>query len=1778
MNNFTNLSKITTLSLVLLLFSFNYAKAQYCTPKFFFDWSDTGIIKVSTSGAVINLNNSSLQNPNGYGDYSATHSVTAIAGTDFTLSVTYQSCWMRVSVWIDSNNNFAFEDSERVIALDAVFSSQSGQITAPSQPGSYRIRVMGTCDEGDLLDNPCIANGYEGEAEDYTLIVVTQNPCSGTPSAGSITVNPSKENAGNTYTVSATGQSLIDFDYTYQWRSNTNGSGWVNVGVATTTYADLVQTANPTAGTIVEYRLVITCTNSGLSDTSNVVPFLTHKKYCFPQNPLNSNTGGLSNTARWIDDFTTSGGIVNISNLSTGRSPNGYADYSATHQAMFNATDNVDFNVNVKKGSGFTPWNFGIWVDWNNDGNLDLSERVYISPSLILSNTLTTSGSFEIPPGTPQGMYRMRIIEAINNPLDETCLIAAPSGADVEDYSLVVVSSACLPPIQLNSTPNSLTNTTLSWEAVGNETNFEVQWGDEYFALGTGTTINGITTNSTDINTITDKVYEFYVRTDCGSGNYSAWVGPFKFYTGYCIPEYLALAYSITNFEITGVATNLINAPGVSDFYDPASVYSNFSNLYADAYENTTLSYNLKSNLSGQVRINIWVDWNKNGVFETDEILSNVVSSTTHFQFYPNGYNGTLTLPSTITPGDYRLRVKMVWYVNNQPVNVDPCAAYSNAQTQDYTLRIVPTPCVVSIPDANFKAYLVGNTAINTNGDTEIQCSEATAFTGTINCSNQNIANLTGIEAFVNITELRCHQNQLTSLDVSNNVNITTLRCYTNQLTTLDVSNNVNLTRLYCQDNQLTTLDVSSNDLEYLWCYDNQLTSLNVSNNTTMERLLCYDNQLTTLDVSDLTVLLRLETANNQLTSLNISSNTSLNRLECNNNELTSLNLKNGNNLNFVTLDAKNNPNLACIEVDDVAYSNISWADKKDAWASFSEDCGYTQPCVVNIPDANFKAYLVGNTAINTNGDTEIQCDEATAFAGTISCTGQNIADLSGIEAFVNITQLSCQNNQLTSLDLSNNTALTNISCQNNQLSSLNVSNNIALTQLQCQSNQLTSLDLSNNTALTNLSCAVNNLTNLDLSNNTALTSIICSTNNLTSLDLSNNTALTQLRCPSNQLTSLDLSNNTALTEVTCNSNQLTSLDVSSNSALSWFRCQGNQLTSLNLKNGNNTNINTLFFNLTNNPNLSCIEVDDVAYSNANWSSYKDATASFSEDCSACIVTISDANFKNALLTHTPVIDTNNDGEIQCDEATAFTGLLNVSAKGIADLTGIEAFVNITGLNCSLNQLTSLNVGNNTALTTLNCNGIASFFNQIAALDVSNNTALTELQCEGNLLSSLNVSNNTALTKLWCGGNQLTALDVSSNTALTEFRCFQNQLTALDLSNNTALTILNCNENQLTSLDVSSNTALTELRCIDNQLTTLNVSNNTALLQLWCGENQVTSLDVSNNTALVWLICPDNQLTSLDTSNNAVLEYLICNENQITSLDVSNNTALKGVECIDNQLTSLNVKNGNNSNFLFFGATDNPNLYCIEVDNVAYSNVTWANFKDATACFSDVACITPTFDLPASVCQGVTAPVLPALSGNIVSGSWSPATIDTSNINTQTYTFTPTLCANPYQIEISVVATPDAPTGEANQTFNAGQTLADLVVNGTNLVWSSSSTFSDTLSDSEPLVNGMTYYVRSENGNCQSDFLAITVTLTVNVSDFDVFGFSYYPNPVNDILHFSSNQPIENVVVSNMLGQQIKTNLNSDKTSLDLSNLPSGNYLVKITIEGVAKMIKVVKR
>nr|WP_315141392.1 T9SS type A sorting domain-containing protein [uncultured Flavobacterium sp.] len=122
-----------------------------------------------------------------------------------------------------------------------------------------------------------------------------------------------------------------------------------------------------------------------------------------------------------------------------------------------------------------------------------------------------------------------------------------------------------------------------------------------------------------------------------------------------------------------------------------------------------------------------------------------------------------------------------------------------------------------------------------------------------------------------------------------------------------------------------------------------------------------------------------------------------------------------------------------------------------------------------------------------------------------------------------------------------------------------------------------------------------------------------CGINSLTKLDITKNLKLTELYCHFNYLTSLDVSKNLLLTIIQANKNNLQSFVVSNNKVLSELNVKDNLLTSLNLKNGYNNK--ALYYLTKGNPNLTCIQVDSKTYADTNWSSSKDATASYSESC-----------------------------------------------------------------------------------------------------------------------------------------------------------------------------------------------------------------------------------------------------------------------------------------------------------------------------------------------------------------------------------------------------------------------------------------------------------------------------------------------------------------------------------------------------------------------------------
>jgi hypothetical protein len=269
----------------------------------------------------------------------------------------------------------------------------------------------------------------------------------------------------------------------------------------------------------------------------------------------------------------------------------------------------------------------------------------------------------------------------------------------------------------------------------------------------------------------------------------------------------------------------------------------------------------------------------------------------------------------------------------------------------------------------------------------------------------------------------------------------------------------------------------------------------------------------------------------------------------------------------------------------------------------------------VSIPDANFKAALVASVSINTNADGEIQLSEAITYTGAIRVNSLSISSLTGIQAFTSITGLTCSGNQITSL---------------------NVSSNPALTYIYCDHNQLTSLVLTGANSLDYLYCGFNQLTSLNASSNPALATLYCWNNQLTGINVSGVTALAELYCHHNQLTGLNLSSSTVLDKLWANDNPLTGLDLSANSNLTWLQCGNSPLSSLNIQNGNNSNLTQ--FNLTNAPNLSCIQVDNASYMNSHWPGGKDASASFNTDCASTAIDPLTNNTRELLVYPNPSV------------------------------------------------------------------------------------------------------------------------------------------------------------------------------------------------------------------------------------------------------------------------------------------------------------------------------------------------------------------------------------------------------------------------------------------------------------------------------------------------------------------------------------------------------------
>ena len=321
--------------------------------------------------------------------------------------------------------------------------------------------------------------------------------------------------------------------------------------------------------------------------------------------------------------------------------------------------------------------------------------------------------------------------------------------------------------------------------------------------------------------------------------------------------------------------------------------------------------------------------------------------------------------------------------------------ASSEVQISDYKPRVVLNSDYITDENLlDYLRYLVPKGYLTV--------SEMMNFTY-LNIANKSISSLDGLNQFLNLQELICNNNNLTSLYGIEDF-LQVLNCSNNKITSLaDLHNCTSLKTLNCSNNRITSLGNLPYYIESLNCSNNLLSgmvtindrsplkTLDISNNN-ITRLDCTNNSLTSLNVSNCTNMSMLECQNNYLTSLNVSSNTALKNLYCGSNKLTSL------------------PSLP---------NNISIVD------------------------------------VQKNQISSISSSSLPQSLTALDCSNNKLTTL----------QIVGKSN-LTLLDCSNNTSLTRLECRQNALYDLNVSGCTALTELYCNINQLPQLSLSGLNAL----------------------------------------------------------------------------------------------------------------------------------------------------------------------------------------------------------------------------------------------------------------------------------------------------------------------------------------------------------------------------------------------------------------------------------------------------------------------------------------------------------------------------------------------------------------------------------------------------------------------------------------------------------------------------------------------------------------------------------------
>lgn len=199
--------------------------------------------------------------------------------------------------------------------------------------------------------------------------------------------------------------------------------------------------------------------------------------YCAgPYNNIPCAQAGVSNSpTNWIndfiDDFSTSGALTNISNIASGCNSGtistGAVNYVNFCQHYLAVSAGQTIVCTMRSGIIF-PQGFAIWVDWNQDNTFNVPAEYMGGTAGIPAAATNTTITFMIPSTQPNGTYRMRVRCAYNTNGAGITPCGNHGYGETEDYTLFVG------PIPPNSATPTGTAEVNSPVCVGQALNFSL--------------------------------------------------------------------------------------------------------------------------------------------------------------------------------------------------------------------------------------------------------------------------------------------------------------------------------------------------------------------------------------------------------------------------------------------------------------------------------------------------------------------------------------------------------------------------------------------------------------------------------------------------------------------------------------------------------------------------------------------------------------------------------------------------------------------------------------------------------------------------------------------------------------------------------------------------------------------------------------------------------------------------------------------------------------------------------------------------------------------------------------------------------------------------------------------------------------------------------------------------------------------------------------------------------------------------------------------------------